>query len=133
MKTIICIVMLVLGMAVVGCSQTTAEVDFVFTASGDDGDVGQASFYDIRYSTDSLVLIAWDNALQVQGEPTPKIAGSDEFFTLNINVVSEKTYYFALRVGDNNNNWSVSSNIISINVPDLIPPAMVINFQVVFR
>jgi len=53
-----------------------AQVELTWTAPGDDGNVGTCAEYDIRYSQDSTVLVAWINATQVQGEPTPKVAGS---------------------------------------------------------
>lgn len=121
MKKIICIVMLVLGMAVVSCSQTTVELTWVST--GDDGMIGTASFYDIRYFTDSLTDANWDDAIQITGEPIPKVSGSSERFEIEIiGLQSETKYYFAMKVGDEVPNWSILSNVVSFVTPDNLAP-----------
>ena len=133
MKTLFYSLVIILGLAVAGCAQQSADVTFEFTATGDDGNVGTASFYDIRYSTDTLVLVGWDSAFQVEGEPFPKISGSGELFTLTVDSLeSGKTYYFAIRVGDDAGLWSGNSNTISILAPDWYAPSAVMNFNVRF-
>ncbi len=81
-----------------------------WTASGDDGATGQASQYDIRYSTSPIATNTdFSNAQQVNGEPTPQITGSDESFVVN-GLNASTTYYFCLKVGDDNGNFSAISN-----------------------
>ena len=124
----------IISISLCGCLQAQpSNVTFTFTATGDDGDLGQASFYDIRYSTDTLVLIDWDSASQVIGEPSPKYSGSFEEFTLPVDSLeSGVTYYFAIRVADEENNWSGNSNTISMVVPDYHAPNAIMNFNVRF-
>ncbi|RKX22859.1 MAG: hypothetical protein DRP45_11045 [Candidatus Zixiibacteriota bacterium] len=81
-------------------------VHLEWIATGDDGVVGCASGYDLRYSEDSVVLANhFDEATQVQGLPTPQPAGSDESFTVP-GLVAGTKYFFALRVADEASNWS---------------------------
>jgi murein DD-endopeptidase MepM/ murein hydrolase activator NlpD len=47
----------------------TSSIMLTCTAPGDDGDVGSASEYDIRYSTSEITEANWDSANQCTGEP----------------------------------------------------------------
>ena len=75
------------------------SVTINWTAAGDDGSTGQASQYDIRYSTTPLTEANWDQANQVDDEPTPQLAGSSESYTID-SLQPGTTYYVALRVAD---------------------------------
>ena len=47
-------------------------VILTWTAPGDDYDIGQATYYDIRYSTQPVgadTSLWWDNAIQIDNEP----------------------------------------------------------------
>jgi hypothetical protein len=77
-----------------------------WTASGDDGNVGTASQYDIRYLEGTPITANnWNSAVQATGEAAPKAAGSAETFTVS-GLQSGKTYYFAIKTGDEVPNWS---------------------------
>lgn len=90
------------------------DVPLTWTAPGDDGNVGTAAQYDIRYSVDSMVLKNWTNAVQVIGEPLPKIAGTKENFTItNLPDPSIATVYMAIKTRDEANNWSLMSNMVN--------------------
>ncbi len=119
-KAIICLV-LVLGFAI-GCS-SQSSITLEWTAVGDDGMLGRASQYDLRYSSDSTLLVAWDSALVVTGEPIPKPSGELESFSVGVvGLISGVKYYFAIKVGDEVSNWSTISNIASFTINDNIPP-----------
>ncbi|MBN2382359.1 lamin tail domain-containing protein [bacterium] len=81
-----------------------------FTAVGDDGSVGTASSYDIRYAFSPIRNEPqFAAAILVSGEPAPLAAGNTEI--INISGLAENTtYFFALRVGDEQPNWSSISN-----------------------
>jgi len=97
---------------------TTDSVTLTWTAPGDDGNIGTASEYDIRYSTSPITEANWNLASQVLGEPKPSVAGSME--TLVVTGLSPgTTYYFALETADEVPNWSGLSNVA--NGPILIP------------
>ncbi len=81
-----------------------------WTAPGDDGGVGTASQYDIRYSRWTLNDQTWDTAAQLSGEPPPKPGGEqDSFFVTGIS--PNRGYYFAMKTADEVPNWSQLSNI----------------------
>lgn len=83
-----------------------------WTAVGDDGNSGTASSYDIRYSTSQITSANWGSATQVSGEPTPKVSGTSETMTIS-GLLSNTTYYFAIRAIDDANNISTLSNVVS--------------------
>ena len=55
---------------------TQTSITLTWTAPGDDGDIGTAASYDIRYSLSSINASNWNDATQVTGEPSPQTAGS---------------------------------------------------------
>src|SRR5262249_52830160 len=74
------------------------------------GNTGQASFYDVRYATSPITAATWGFATRVLAEPGPKTAGSAESFTV-AGLDPSTTYYFALKVRDNQGNESALSNV----------------------
>ncbi|RKX25431.1 MAG: hypothetical protein DRP45_05915 [Candidatus Zixiibacteriota bacterium] len=100
------------GAALRAPAATPNSVTLAWTAPGDDGDVGTAGQYDIRYSTSNITVSNWASATQVTGEPSPQIAGSAE--ELDITGLTPSTiYYFAIMTADEVPNWSGLSNIVS--------------------
>ncbi len=91
-------------------SSTFHSILLNWTATGDDGDIGVASYYDIRYSTLPITDENWETANKVVGEPKPQSSGSVETFTAT-KLSYDTTYYFALRVIDNVGNFSELSNM----------------------
>lgn len=103
--------------------QTT--VSLTWTAPGDDSLTGTATQYDIRYSTTAITAANWGSATQITGEPTPKVAGGAESFTVT-GLAATTTYYFAIKTADEVPNWSGLSNVISkATTGDVTPPAQV--------
>jgi len=106
---------------------TPNSVTLTWTAPGDDGSVGQASQYDIRYSLSAITEANWGSATQVSGEPAPALAGSSEEFEVT-GLSPSTTYYFAIRSADEVPNWSALSNVITKTTsPEDVPPAVVAN------
>jgi subtilisin family serine protease len=91
---------------------TFKTVTLSWTATGDDGNTGTATFYDLRYSTSQITADNFSNATQVSGEPTPQPAGSQESVIVN-GLGYNTMYYFALKVVDNVGNTSGISNVSS--------------------
>ncbi|MCJ7655831.1 MAG: PQQ-binding-like beta-propeller repeat protein [Dehalococcoidia bacterium] len=91
---------------------TSNSVTLTWTAPGDDGNVGTASQYDIRYSISSITETNWDSATQCTGVPYPQPAGSSENFTVT-GLSAGATCYFALKTSDEAGNESGLSNVIS--------------------
>ena len=108
----------VADLAVVGAGM--ASVTLTFTATGDDGTLGTADFYDIRFSTTPIVTEADFTAAQLaSGEPAPQPAGSTETATVS-GLNFGTTYYFALKVVDDGGNASELSNVVSATTQDAI-------------
>ncbi len=104
-----------------------------WTAPGDDGAVGTATTYDLRYSTSPITSANFASATAVTGEPTPTIAGTTQSMTVS-GLNSGTTYYFALKTSDEVPNVSVISNIVSgattsVTPVDTIAPAAVVDLS----
>ncbi len=91
---------------------TTTSATLTWTAPGDDGSTGTANGYDLRYSTSAITDASWGGASPAAGEPTPKVAGSSETFTVT-GLAANTTYYFAIKSRDEVPNWSALSNVAS--------------------
>jgi len=93
-----------------GEGTNTGEVVLSWTAPGDDGNVGRATEYIIRYSEREIGNYAtWCDANDVTGEPIPRNAGSEETFSVS-NLTPGRRYYFAIRAVDDVGNKSVLSS-----------------------
>ncbi len=94
------------------------SITLSWIASGDDGMVGTAYEYDIRYATFQITDNNWNLATRVLNAPVPKIAGSKQSIIIE-NLDSTKEYYFAIKAADEVNNWSrKSSAIAKVFYPD---------------
>jgi len=91
---------------------TVDSITLNWTAPGDDGNIGTASQYDIRWSTSPITDANWPAAAKCVGEPAPQPAGSRETFTVH-GLTPNTTYYFALKTADGVPNWSGLSNVAS--------------------
>lgn len=89
---------------------TLSSITLHWTAPGDDGTSGQASEYDIRYSTSLINTDNWGSATQVTDKTVPKQAGFAESFIVD-GLSSGITYYFAIKTADEIPNWSDISNV----------------------
>ncbi|HVP58897.1 MAG TPA: choice-of-anchor D domain-containing protein [bacterium] len=100
----------VTDLAVSSVTATTAVL--TWTAPGDDGMTGTASTYDVRYAVGEAAAFVWNTATQATGEPTPKVDGTHETFTVT-GLTAGTTYTFALKTGDEVPNWSAISNLVT--------------------
>src|SRR6267142_4729784 len=81
-------------------AQTSADSSIVlqWTAPGDDGIVGRASSYDLRYRTVNVTgtdtLSWWNSATQAAGEPAPGVAGVTD--SLRIRGLQPLTTYYVI-------------------------------------
>jgi chitodextrinase len=107
----------------------TTTVRLEWTATGDNLGAGTASEYDMRYSVSGVEDTTWDRADQCGAEPAPGKAGTAETLTVG-GLLPGTTYYFAMKVGDAEANWSDLSNLAQATTldaagPDIIWPAAV--------
>ncbi|HUW81451.1 MAG TPA: Calx-beta domain-containing protein, partial [Phycisphaerae bacterium] len=104
----------------------STTIDLTWTATGDDGTVGRAMYYDLRYRTSTISEANWDTCTEVQGELSPQDAGSTEYFTVT-GLNSSTTYYFAIKAYDEGGQGSDLSNVTSETTlaPDVTAPAAI--------
>ncbi len=76
-----------------------SSVTLAWTATGDDADQGAAATYDIRYRLNGITGDTWEEAAQVVGEPSPKVAGTAETFEV-LGLDHDSTYFFGLLACD---------------------------------
>lgn len=96
------------------------SIRLTWTATGDDGTVGRASSYEIRYSESPITEETFPSAVLVVG-PDPLPAGSPESFEVTgLNFLT--TYYFAIMAFDEFSNAGPMSNLASgttLGIPDI--------------
>jgi hypothetical protein len=81
-----------------------------WTASGDDGILGRAVEYDIRYATARFIGQEFEPAEEVDGEPPPRPSGEPDSMTVS-GLSPGTNYFFAIKVADEVPNWSDVSNV----------------------
>jgi chitodextrinase len=119
-----------IALAVAAASTARAQtsptsVQLTWTAPGDDGNVGTASQYDLRYSTSPINESNFSSASRWLSAPTPAAAGTQQTTTVT-GLQPNTTYYFALKTADDASNWSGISNVVSRTTPqapDVTRPA----------
>ncbi len=85
--------------------------ELTWTAPGDDGNLGRAARYDIRYSADPTSTGEdWDTMTRIAVTPNPSPAGETESFVVH-GLSYQTGYFFAMKTGDELDNWSGLSNM----------------------
>lgn len=112
----------------IASSTSATSIDVSWTAPGDDGNVGMATSYDVRYSTSLITAENWESAIQVTDEPTPTISGIIESTTVT-ELSAETIYYFAVKSSDDSSNESEISNIVNLSTIDDVAPSIITNFS----
>jgi hypothetical protein len=130
---------LLLGLSLLAAdaaAQTAADssVTLLWTAPGDDGNVGTASQYALRYRTVPVsgtdTLTWWNAATPVTGLPAPHPAGSTDSITVR-GLQPLTTYYFIIRAADEVPNWSTFSNVaMKTTSGDATPPSAIADLTV---
>jgi Leucine-rich repeat (LRR) protein len=90
---------------------SASSVTLAWTAPGDDGSIGTAYQYEIRYASDSAVVVNWTGATSATGITAPQSAGASESIEVT-GLQTDTTYYFGLKARDESNNWSELSNVV---------------------
>lgn len=106
----------------------TNSVTLTWTAPGDDGSTGQATNYDIRYTTGALNDATWGFATAITGEPSPKPAGQTESFLVT-GLQPNTAYTFGVKTTDDAGNTSALSNLATKTTEALSIPVCVENWQ----
>jgi len=91
---------------------SSGSIALTWTATGDDGNTGTASWYDIKYSVQPLNYDNWEKAQSYSKSPVPSVPGNTENCNLT-NLTAGQLYYIALRAYDDVENVSSLSNVVS--------------------
>lgn len=91
---------------------TSSSAILTWTATGDDGAIGAASFYEIKLSTQPITDANWAFATNAGILASAHIAGTRESYAIN-NLQSATVYQFAIRAVDNSENHSAVSNTVA--------------------
>ena len=124
---LVMISVLALGASAAQAQTTATSVQLTWTAPGDDGSIGTATQYDLRYSTSTITAANFGAATRWNTTPTPGAPGTSQTVTVT-GLTSSTTYYFAIKTADDVTNWSAISNVVSkatLAAPDVTPPAAI--------
>lgn len=120
---IACVLFAAAGVSFFGSSPVDAASQSVnslitlsWTAPGDDGVIGRATRYDLRYSKSPITATNFLQATAVTGLPTPAMPGTTERYSIG-GLTSGSTYYFAIKTVDDAGNWSSISNVVAMSAP----------------
>lgn len=89
----------------------TGDFTVQWTAPGDDGSIGRATNYDLRYSTAAITTSNFNQATPLGGLPVPATAGTLQNYIVS-GLNAGMTYYLAIRTVDEVGNWSGISNVL---------------------
>jgi hypothetical protein len=119
---LVAIVILALA-PIVAHAQEADSVVVSWTAPGDDGNVGTAARYDLRFSESPITAENFAAAAPVSGMPDPLRSGRRQRVTVR-SLTHGTTYYFAMRTADDAGNWSSVSNVVRWEwILDTSPPS----------
>ncbi len=112
------------------------SIQLIWTATGDDGDEGQASRYDIRINPEPFPHGHFPPLPTAGDSLVPAPAGTTQTVTVG-GLTANTTYYFAMKVGDEIPNWSPLSNVAGRKTlpepppPDRTPPQAITDLNVI--
>jgi len=95
----------------------TSSVTLEWTAPGDDGYVGVATRYDLRYALAPITPQNFDHGTPAPAIPRPAVAGVRQHARVS-GLEPNRVYYFALKAIDDAGNWSLLSNVAFKTAPD---------------
>jgi hypothetical protein len=87
-------------------------VSLYWTAVGDDGNSGTASYADLRRSTSPIDSSNFGSATAVNPQPVPVCAGTTQIHMVT-GLSPHTTYYFAVKFSDESGNMSLFGNPVS--------------------
>lgn len=109
---------------IVAHAQGADTVNVSWTAPGDDGQIGTAMDYELRWSTSPIDNANWADAKNIVATtPTPRVSGTRQRAVVR-GLTRGTTYWFAIKTVDDAGNWSNISNIVQWEwVYDTAPPS----------
>ncbi|HEU5311557.1 MAG TPA: hypothetical protein VFV24_08910 [Candidatus Eisenbacteria bacterium] len=111
--------------------QTANSITLVWTAPGDDGTIGRAARYDLRYSPNAISgtdTLGWWNAAAIVNMTgkVPSASGALDSMVVS-GLASGVRYYAVIRTADEVPNWSRYSNVVSFFAGDKTPPRQIVD------
>lgn len=94
-------------------SRATAHLTLIWTAPGDDGEMGRASAYTIRWSYDLIDVDNWNLANGLNDPPYPSAALTEQRHGVTLDEPL-RSRHFALRTTDEAGNESDLSNVLFV-------------------
>lgn len=110
-----------------GSNATRDSVTLSWSAPGDDGLVGTAQSYELRYADFSITAASFALATKANGLPTPASAGTQQMITLG-GLKAGTVYRFAIVARDEAGTTSQLSNVVVLetqSAPDHTAPAAI--------
>jgi hypothetical protein len=106
--------------APVSAQTTSLAVTLLWTATGDNGTIGRAAKYDLRYTANGVKgtdTLSWWNTAAVVNMTThvPPPSGSRDSVVI-AGLVAGKKYFAVLRIADASGNWSGFSNMATVDL-----------------
>jgi len=98
-------------------SRDNQDIVVAWTPAADDGPLGLASGYEIRYSDHLIDQSNWSSALEATA-PVPGSGGNRDMATLS-GIETDSIYYIAMRACDDQENWSPISNVLQIDTDQM--------------
>jgi|GEM_PF-3600447 len=102
------------------------SVQLEWTAPGNDGNMGTAGSYDIRYSTSPITDANFQSAPQADITIIPAAAGEEQIFKV-LGLQTDVTYYFAVKTADESGNVSELSNAASATTRSYTPDEVTVS------
>lgn len=103
------------------------RIGLSWTVTGDDGQVGQATSCTVCYSTQPISESEWSSLTSCVELTDLPSSGGAMFYQLT-GLMSETSYYIAMKVGDEVPNWSDLSNILQVTTPAGLPSVWAFEF-----
>jgi hypothetical protein len=87
-----------------------------WTAPGDDGGLGTASAYDLRWSAEPITAANFAGSTPFSPQPIPASAGTTQSYFVDGRVPGQ-TYYYAIIARDEAGNAASLGNVLQVTMP----------------
>ena len=120
MKTVIMVIVLLL--LPFSLKADMIERQFVYTATGDDGSIGQASRVVLRVAMTLDSLENHWSSCTILADEVPPDAGVQDSLFIQFDATTGAAYYFGCKIADEVPNWSELSNVVTATFLDTTAP-----------